>query len=294
VAINCGAMPENLVESELFGHEKGAFTGADRKRIGRFEQANGGTVFLDEVGELPLLIQVKMLRLVQEQRFERVGGEETVATDVRLIAATNAKLEVLAEDGRFRKDLYFRLNVFTVRLPPLRDRGDDLPLLIDYYVRQYGRELVKPVQTIAPESLAALKAYPWPGNVRELQSVLKQSLLQMRGSILLPEDLPTVVVGGGGYPPEFAAPPGASPSNGFDWDSFVEARITEGTKALHSESLELMEREVLVRVLRHTGGNQLQAAKILGITRGSLRTKIRALGISINREVWSEDDQGDT
>jgi len=288
VAINCGAMPENLVESELFGHEKGAFTGADRKRIGRFEQANGGTVFLDEVGELPLLAQVKMLRLVQEQRFERVGGEETVVTNVRLIAATNAELETLAEDGRFRKDLYFRLNVFTVRLPALRDRGDDLPLLIDHYVRQYGRELVKPVQSIAAETLAVLKAYSWPGNVRELQSVLKQSLLQMRGSVLLPEDLPAVVTGGA--PSDFAASSGGA----FDWDSFVEARIAAGTKALHAESLQLMEREVLVRVLRHTAGNQLQAAKLLGITRGSLRTKIRALGISINREVWSEGDQSDS
>jgi two-component system, NtrC family, response regulator AtoC len=286
VAINCGAIPENLVESELFGHEKGAFTGADRKRIGRFEQANGGTVFLDEVAELPLLAQVKMLRLVQEQRFERVGGEETVATDVRLIAATNADLEKMADDGRFRKDLYFRLNVFTIHLPALRERGDDLPLLIDHYVRRYGTELGKPVQAVAPEAHAALVTYPWPGNVRELQSVLKQSLLRMRGAVLLAEDLPVAVTSP-------AAPPAAATGN-FDWDAFVGGRIAAGSIDLYAESLERLEREVLVRVLRHTGGNQLQAAKILGITRGSLRTKIRALGISINREVWSDDDQGDS
>ena len=286
VAINCGAVPENLVESELFGHEKGAFTGADRKRIGRFEQANGGTVFLDEVAELPLLAQVKMLRLVQEQRFERVGGEETVTTDVRLIAATNADLDRMADDGRFRKDLYFRLNVFTIHLPPLRDRGDDLPLLIDHYVRRYRAELGKPVQAVAPEAQAALIAYPWPGNVRELQSVLKQSLLRMRGTVLLVDDLPAGVTS--------PATPPAATTGTFDWDAFVNGRITAGAVDLYAESLERMEREVLVRVLRHTGGNQLQAAKILGITRGSLRTKIRALGISINREVWSDDDQGDS
>jgi two-component system nitrogen regulation response regulator GlnG len=298
VAINCGAIPENLVESELFGHEKGAFTGADRKRIGRFEQAHGGTVFLDEIGELPVLAQVKMLRVLQERRFERVGGDETVTTDARLIAATNADLEKMAEEGRFRKDLYFRLNVFTVRLPPLRERGDDLPLLIDHYLRRYGQEFGKPVQGVAPEAMAALKAYPWPGNVRELQSVLKQALLQMRGAALLAEDLPAALSGGVGLPPEFApAAAAAAPAAAgelFDWDRFVGGRIAAGSEELYAEALERMEREVLVRVLRHTGGNQLQAAKVLGITRGSLRTKIRALGITINREVWSDDDQPDS
>jgi two-component system response regulator AtoC len=284
VAINCGAIPENLVESELFGHERGAFTGADRKRIGRFEQANGGTVFLDEVGELPPLAQVKMLRVLQERRFERVGGDETVTTDVRLIAATNADLEQMADAGRFRKDLFFRLNVFTIVLPPLRDRGDDLRLLIDYYLHRYGRELGKPVEGVAPEALAALAAYPWPGNVRELQSVLKQALLQMRGTALLADDLPAVVTAAAAAEP-------AGPADAFDWDRFVGGRISAGTVNLYAEALERMEREVLVRVLRHTGGNQLQAAKLLGITRGSLRTKIRALGITINREVWSDDDQ---
>jgi two-component system response regulator AtoC len=295
VPINCGAIPENLVESELFGHEKGAFTGADRRRIGRFEQAHGGTVFLDEVGELPPLAQVKMLRVLQEGRFERVGGDETVASDARVIAATNADLERMVDDGRFRKDLYFRLNVFTLRLPPLRDRGDDLQLLIDYYLRRYGQELGKPVQAVGPAAMAALTAYPWPGNVRELQSVLKQGILQMRGSALLVEDLPAAVAGGAGPPPEAGPAPPASPAGeAFDWDRFVAGRIAAGTEDLYAEALERMEREVLVRVLRHTGGNQLQAAKLLGITRGSLRTKIRALGITINREVWSDDDQPDS
>jgi two-component system nitrogen regulation response regulator GlnG len=291
LAINCAAIPEQLLESELFGHEKGAFTGADRKRIGKFEQATGGTIFLDEVGEMAPLTQAKVLRLIQEQRFERVGGDETIQGDVRLIAATNAELERLVESGKFRRDLYFRLNVFAVDLPPLRERGPDLPLLIDHFVRRFGRELGRPVGDVAPETRAALCAYGWPGNVRELQSVLKQALLQMRGSVLLPEDLPAAVLGAHAPGPPPPAP--GEPGEPFDWDAFVAGRIAAGSEALYAETLELVERELLVRVLRHTGGNQLQAARILGITRGSVRTKIRALGITIGRNVWSDDDRAD-
>ncbi len=291
LAINCAAIPEALLESELFGHEKGAFTGADRKRIGKFEQCHGGTIFLDEVAEMAPLTQAKMLRLIQEQQFERLGGTETVRTDVRLIAATNADLERMAEDGRFRKDLYFRLNVFTIKLPPLRERGDDVALLIEHYLKRFGRELGKPVAEVAPTAAASLRAYPWPGNVRELQSVLKQSVLRMSGSALLTDFLPEHVL----TPASLA--PGAGAVNGtagaFDWDQFVGGRITGGSENLYAEALERMEREVLLRVLKHTDGNQLQAARILGITRGSLRNKIRTLGISIARSVWSDDDHSD-
>jgi two-component system nitrogen regulation response regulator GlnG len=290
LAINCAAIPENLLESELFGHEKGAFTGADRKRIGKFEQCHGGTIFLDEIGEMTPLTQAKILRLIQEQRFERVGGSETVQTDVRLIAATNADLEKMVESGQFRRDLYFRLNVFTIALPPLRDRGDDVGLLIDHYLKRFGRELGKPVAEVAPDALAALLAYPWPGNVRELQSVLKQSVLRMSGSALLADFLPEQV-----RSPGAARPPAPQAADcAFDWDQFVGGHIAAGSENLYAEALERMEREVLVRVLQHTDGNQLQAARILGITRGSLRNKIRALGISIARSVWSEDEQGDS
>jgi two-component system, NtrC family, response regulator AtoC len=281
LAINCAAIPESLLESELFGHEKGAFTGADRQRVGKFEQCNGGTIFLDEVGDMAPLTQTKILRLLQDQAFERVGGGQTIRTDVRLIAATNADLEKLAADGRFRQDLFFRLNVFPIRLPPLRDRGDDLPLLIDYFARRFAAELDKPVPAVAPEALDVLRRYPWPGNVRELQSVLKQALLRMKGAVLTPEDLPAGV--------EVTAPRAAA---GFDWDGYVRDRVESGSQNLYAEALTLMEREVLVRVLRHTGGNQVQTALILGITRGSLRNKIRQLNISIEKNVWSDDDQG--
>jgi two-component system nitrogen regulation response regulator GlnG len=285
LAINCAAIPETLLESELFGHERGAFTGADRRRVGKFEQCHGGTLFLDEVGDLHPLTQAKLLRVLQEQKFERLGGNETVETDVRIIAATNADLEKRVAAGRFRQDLYFRLNVFPIHLPPLRERGDDLDLLVDYYLRRFGQELDKPMPAVPPETVAALRQYDWPGNVRELQSALKQALLQMRGTVLLPEFLPAVV----------RTPGPATPAAdvGGELDQFIHDRIAAGSEDLYAECLTLLERRLLTRVLQHTGGNQVQAARILGITRGSLRTKIRALNITIGRAVWSDDDQGD-
>ncbi|OWK38715.1 sigma-54-dependent transcriptional regulator [Fimbriiglobus ruber] len=292
LAINCGAIPENLIESELFGHEKGAFTGADRKRIGKFEQCNDGTIFLDEVGEMPALAQVKMLRLFQEQRFERVGGTETVKTNVRLIAATNADLEKLVAAGRFRSDLFFRLNVFTIKLPALRERAADVDVLTDYFLARFSRELGRPVPVVPPETRALLQVYPWPGNVRELQSVLKVGLLQMSGGVLLPEFLtittqpaPPVPTGGNG-PPAEARPP-------LDWDRFIAERLEAGSHDLYAECLTLMERQLLTRALQRTGGNQLRAAEILGITRGSLRHKLRALGLSIERSVSADDEPGE-
>ena len=190
LAINCAAIPETLLESELFGHEKGAFTGAERRRIGKFEQCNGGTLFLDEIGDMPLPAQAKLLRVLQEQAFERVGGNETIRTDVRLIAATHRDLKAWSDEGKFRLDLYYRLGVFAIHLPPLRERGEDLPLLVQFYLRRVSRELGREVREVAPEALARLRGYAWPGNVRELQSVLKQALLRAHGPVLLPEFLP--------------------------------------------------------------------------------------------------------
>jgi two-component system nitrogen regulation response regulator GlnG len=288
LAISCAAIPETLLESELFGHEKGAFTGADRKRIGKFEQCTGGTLFLDEVGDMSPMTQTRLLRVLQEQRFERVGGNETIATDVRILAATNRDLERLVEQAQFRSDLYYRLAGFTIRLPPLRERLEDLPVLVDHFLRRFNVELGKDVQRVAPEALEVLAGYPWPGNLRELQSILKQALLHATGSVLLVDFLPAAVRSRGKEKDKL--PPASLP----DLERFINARIEAGSQALHGETLAQMERQLITRVLAYTGGNQLQAATILGITRGSLRKKIRSLGIVIERliSIGAKSEQG--
>jgi two-component system nitrogen regulation response regulator GlnG len=293
LAIHCGAIPETLVESELFGHEKGAFTGADRRRIGKFEQCAGGTLFLDEVGEMPLLAQVKLLRVLQEQQFERVGGNETVRTDARVIAATNADLEQRVAAGRFRRDLYFRLNVFAIRLPPLRERGDDIELLTDYYLARFSREFNRPAPVVPPETRAALRRYSWPGNVRELQSALKQGVLRMTGAVLFPEflSLPTAESRGPEVELNDRGSSASEPPPALDWSRFISDRLAAGSHELYAESLELMERQLLGRILEQTGGNQLRAAELLGITRGSLRHKLRALGIPAGRATDPETEE---
>jgi two-component system, NtrC family, nitrogen regulation response regulator GlnG len=282
LGINCAAIPETLLESELFGHEKGAFTGAERKRIGKFEQCNGGTLFLDEIGDMTALTQTKILRLIQEQRFERVGGQETIQTNVRLLAATNCDLEQMLTTGRFRKDLYYRLNTYTIHLPPLRERTEDLPLLASHFVRRFGREFKKEVQSIAPDTLTLLKRYPWPGNVRELQSVLKHALLHATGPVLLPEVLPAAVTGEG--KPSHLSAPGLSINLG-DLEQFLQSRLQEGSTNLFGEWQALTDGYLLARVLQHTGGNISQAARILGIDRSTLRSRIKSLGLSLQEMV---------
>jgi two-component system nitrogen regulation response regulator GlnG len=283
LAINCAAIPEPLLESELFGHEKGAFTGADRRRIGKFEQCSGGTLFLDEIGDMTPLTQAKVLRVLQDGRIERVGGNETIQTDVRVIAATNRDLAQMVAAGEFRGDLYYRLGIVTIRLPPLRERLEDLPMLVEHFVRRFSPEMGKEVDRIAPDALEVLRRHPWPGNIRELQSVVKQALLRAQGPVLVADFLPASVRGG-------AEPEGSSTAP-FDWEGFLEDRLRSGSHDLYAEALAVMERSLVTRVLRHTRGNQLQAAKLLGITRGSLRTKIRTLGLQIGKSVWSADDQ---
>jgi two-component system nitrogen regulation response regulator GlnG len=277
LAINCAAIPENLLESELFGHEKGAFTGADRKRIGKFEQCSGGTLFLDEVGDMPLATQAKILRLLQDQSFERVGGNETVRTDVRLIAATHRDLKTWSGEGRFRQDLYYRLSVFTIPLPALRERGDDLPMLVQHYLRRFSRELGRDLREITPEALELLCRYPWPGNIRELQGVLKQAILQATGTVLIPAFLPeTLRVPAAPVPGET---PGAEAD--FSFEAFILRRLEEGTTTLSAEAHQHLDRLLLRLALRSTRGNQVQAARVLGISRQTLRAKIRELGLSV-------------
>ncbi|AMV30415.1 Nitrogen regulation protein NR(I) [Gemmata sp. SH-PL17] len=284
LALNCAAIPENLLESELFGHEKGAFTGADRRRIGRFEQAHGGTIFLDEIGDMPLATQAKMLRVLQDQAFERVGGNETISTDVRVLAATNRDLPEMVARGLFRGDLYYRLGVFTVALPPLRERGDDLPLLVRHYLGRYSRELGREVRDAAPDALEILRAYPWPGNVRELQSVLKQALLLARGELLLPAFLPGSL--------RASVSPSSPPIDSkFELEAFVRERLEGGSRGLYAETVSAVERVLLPLVLKHTGGNQVQAAEVLGITRKTLRARLRELGLTVTRAVERVADE---
>ena len=289
LAVNCAAIPEALLESELFGHEKGSFTGADLKRIGKFEQCSGGTLFLDEVGDMTPLVQSKVLRALQEQRFERVGGNETITTDVRIIAATNRDLEQMVADGTFRADLYYRLNGYTIKLPPLRERQADIPVLVEHFLRLFARELEKTVTDVSPEALDLLVKYRWPGNVRELQSVLRQAILQATGPVLLPDFLPAEVRHGGRAGLQAVA---RANGHAIDLESFIEGRLDD-SQDLYAETLEVVERALLTRVLRHTAGNQSQAARILGVTRGCLRNKIRLLRISIDPVISVPDGATD-
>jgi DNA-binding NtrC family response regulator len=286
LAVNCAAIPDSLLESELFGHEKGSFTGADRQRIGKFEQCSGGTIFLDEVGDMSPLLQGKLLRLLQEQRFERVGGNETIETDVRIIAATHRDLEAMSQEGKFRTDLYYRLNGYTISVPPLRERGSDIELLIQRFLKTYARQIDREFQGIDPEALQLLLKYPWPGNVRELQSAIRRALLQMTGPLLRPEFLPDEIRLTG----QVARPAQGGNSSVGILEQFVASRLNSGSTDLYSEALAAMESFLLTHVLQFTSGNQSYASRILGITRGSLRNKIHSRKIQIESTVRVDDE----
>jgi len=287
LALNCAALPETLLESELFGHEKGSFTSANYRRIGKFEQCARGTLFLDEVGDMSPLLQSKILRVLQEKRFERVGGNETIETDVRVIAATNRDLKDMVAKGTFREDLYYRLNGFTIKLPPLRDRGEDIVFLLEHLLSKFARELNKPdVYGISPEAMEILTRYGWPGNVRELEAVVRQALLNTTGNVILPEFLPDPV-----RAVSLCASPAAQSANAppSDLRPCVDDCLSRGSEEMYAASVEMMERYLLTRVLRHAQGNQSQAARMLGITRGSLRNKMRLLRIQVGSTVEMDD-----
>ena len=290
LAVNCAAIPETLLESELFGHEKGAFTGASTRRLGKFEQGNGGTLFLDEVGDMTPLMQSKVLRVLQDKRFERIGSNETIESDVWIVAATNRDLEAMVASGQFRADLYYRLNGFPIALPPLRERVDDVPLLVEHFLTRFARELGKAVCDVSDEAMDLLIRYTWPGNVRELQSTLKQAMIQATGPVLLPEFLPVALREPAGAALVRPAAPGSPTSQ---LNAFIGAQIRAGTQSLHADLIAYVERILLDHVLYYTEGNQSQAAQILGITRGSLRNKIRDYGISIGHSVSVEDEPGE-
>jgi two-component system nitrogen regulation response regulator GlnG len=284
LALNCAAIPENLLESELFGHEKGAFTGADRRRIGKFEQCNGGTILLDEIGDMPLSLQSKILRLLQEQTFERVGGNETIRTDVRIIASTHRDLKTRAAEELFRSDLYYRLSVFTIHLPPLRDRDDDLATLTRVYLRRFSRELGRDIRDIAPEALDRLRAYTWPGNIRELQSILKQALLHASGAVLLPEFLPDTLADD---PARSTDPPLSREDTLL---SLIQRHLSAESSDLYAQVHREVDRILLPLVLEHTQGSQRQAANLLGIARQTLRQKLRENGVHVVHSVEADDD----
>ncbi|HET7541662.1 MAG TPA: sigma-54 dependent transcriptional regulator [Polyangiaceae bacterium] len=284
-ALNCAAIPENLLESELFGHERGAFTGADRRRIGRFEQCNGGTILLDEIGDMPIALQPKILRLLQEQTFERVGGSETISTNVRVIAASHRDLKARFAEEKFRPDLYYRLGVFTIHLPALRERGDDLPMLVRHYLQRFSRHLGREVTEISPEALDLLRAHRWPGNIRELQSVLKQALLQASGTVLLPAFLPDLP-----QDDETAAAT-ATESRGLDLPAFIRASLSPDAQNLYAETHDHVDRLLFTLVLDYTRGNQRDAARLLGISRQTMRVKMRALGLQVTHAVEANEDE---
>lgn len=297
MAVNCAALPDTLLESELFGHEKGAFTGADRRRIGKFEQCHNGTLFLDEVGDMSPLLQGKVLRLLQEQRFERLGGNETIETNVRLIAATNRDLEEMGEEGEFRSDLLYRLNGVTISLPPLRVRKEDLPQLMEYFLAQARAQLGKhDIEGISPEAFEVLSSHDWPGNVRELQSVIQRSVLNASGPVIVPSFLPDEIRGISKVAPSKGNDQGRGATVGNDEISnsqlanFIESRLDEGSRDLYNETVEMMERYLFARVLQETDGNQSKAAEILGITRGKVRDRIAAYSITVDKSVRVEEE----
>ncbi|HYQ30205.1 MAG TPA: sigma-54 dependent transcriptional regulator, partial [Polyangiaceae bacterium] len=291
LALNCAAIPENLLESELFGHEKGAFTGADRRRIGKFEQCRGGTILLDEIGDMPLVLQAKILRLLQEQCFERLGGNESIRSDVRIIASTHRDLKARAAEEKFRPDLYYRLSVFSIHLAPLRERGDDLVMLVRHYLRRFSHDLGRDVRDVAPEALKILCQHSWPGNVRELQSVLKQALLQASGTELLPAFLPpledTASLRASTPPPPVSA---AANPDAFDLNAFVRQQLAPGASDVYAETYRRVDRLLFTAALQFTNGNLRDAAATLGISRQTMRLRLRALGLQVTHAVEGGDE----
>jgi nitrogen regulation protein NR(I) len=284
LAINCAAIPDTLLESELFGYEKGAFTGAANQRIGKFEQCNHGTIFLDEIGDMSLPTQAKILRVLQNGTFERVGGNQSVNVDVRVIAATHKPLEKAVEAREFREDLFYRLNVVRVQIPPLRERREDIPLLVSYFLKKFGTEQKRSSKAIAEKALQQLQEFNWPGNVRELENVVQRATVMAKGEIILPGDLPVEISKGTATARHAIA--SAEPQSTGGAPDFVAMTKSLFRWARENNKLKVLpaiERELIIHALVETNGNQVQAAKILGITRATLRKRIEKF--SIKREI---------
>jgi DNA-binding NtrC family response regulator len=272
IVINCVAIPESLLESELFGYEKGAFTGAVSRHVGKIEQADGGTIFLDEIGDMPLSIQAKILRLLQERSVERLGGRREIPVDVRILAATNRDLEAAVEKGRFREDLYYRLNVVTLSLPPLRERLEDVQLLADYFLARAAREMGVRDPGLTPEARTLLAAHAWPGNVRELANAMEKCLIFSRGRPISPEDVVQHVTGGAR--PEVREQPADQALQ-----AWVRRRLGQRPGAALAGMVEQVERLAVAEALRLAEGNRSRAAKLLGVSRPTLLSRIDKYGL---------------
>jgi two-component system nitrogen regulation response regulator GlnG len=302
LAVNCAAIPENLLESELFGHEKGAFTGATNQRVGKFEQCNQGTLFLDEVGDMSSTTQTKILRVIQSSTFERVGSNQPVKTDVRIIAATNKPLEAAVAAKQFREDLFYRLNVVRITLPPLRDRKEDIRLLVNYFLKTFVEDQKQTPRSISEDALQILECHHWPGNVRELENVIRRALVLAKGDAILPGDLPAEL--SAQNRPAFGLPgpatvdstatstattPFSSPGHSQSIDPNQTPRTVPALAAAlfqiarqdsNLKVLPVVERELVIQALKETKGNQVQAARLLGITRSTLRKRVEKFKIT--------------
>lgn len=270
LAVNCAAIPEPLLESELFGYEKGAFSGADSRRIGKFEQSHTGTIFLDEIGDMSLFTQAKILRVLQNQTFERLGGKDTIKVDVRILAATNQNLEKAVNEKRFREDLFYRLNVVSLVLPPLRERPEDIQDLVEYFINRFKQEISSPVNGISPKVLKLFKNFTWPGNVRELENVLKKAIILCKSAVLTQEDFP--------FLKELEERPSDLKRFEDELSHLLEIpfQIKDQLKdGLYPIIIELVERHLIQKTLREVGNNQVKAAELLGINRITLRKRIK-------------------
>ena len=280
LAVNCAAIPEQLLESELFGHERGAFTGATLQRIGKFEQCNHGTLFLDEIGDMTPATQTKILRVLQSGAFERVGGNQPIRTDVRIIAATNRPLEQAVAARQFREDLFYRLNVVRVHVPPLRERRTDIRLLVNYFLKTFAKDQQGSPKSIAPGVIRALEKYHWPGNVRELENVIRRALVVAKGDAILLSDLPAEITGQGssaGAASAVSLPAGEG--NLSDIAAMARQLYQWARRDPKLKVMPAVERELVIQALKEAGGNQVHAAKLLGITRATLRKRVEKFGI---------------
>jgi two-component system nitrogen regulation response regulator GlnG len=274
VAINCAAIPEHLLESELFGHEKGAFTGATGQRVGRFEQCNGGTLFLDEIGDMPTALQSKILRVLQDGDFSRVGGNDVLKSDVRIICATNKNLEQEVGEKRFREDLFYRLNVVRIQLPPLRQRIEDIQPLAEYFLQKVATLKRLPRLRLSEEGARVLESYPWPGNVRELENTLQRAVVLAGSDLLLPKDIPL------GQPTSGAAEASPAADGAVTTEAAIEVLLKAAQADPNVQLLPWLEREFTLHAMKVTRGNQVRAAKLLGMTRATLRKRLERFNIT--------------